>query len=347
MSSFWGRFDDNHRKDKEIEPTDDPAKEITFVPKGEDGDLVLENDGKKVDLDTAVEIDGEEYDFRFEMTGMVPEDDNIPEQFWGQEIAVITIMDYPEPGDTTRMFFFPELNPDEEDMNEFDDDDFDMKKPDRTPEDIPVCFLPGTMIATPDGLRAVESLRSGDFVSVVKGKRAKVFWVAKSHFTYAELLQNAALRPVCIDADSLAPGVPERDLWVSQQHRIALRGWQVEMLTASDAAFAHAKHLAPQPGIPGREWCDGVDYVHLMFDRHHVVKANGAEAESLFLGDQAQDSLGAEARADLDQLLEAKPWLKPRFAQTALPTMKAHEAQTWRKMVDGRPVFRDLVRVAA
>lgn len=297
MSSFWGRFDDNHRKDKEIEPTDDPAKEITFVHKGEDGDLVLENDGKHVDPDTAVEIDGEEYDFRFEMTGTVPEDDDVPEQFWGQEIAVITIMDYPEPGDTTRMFFFPEMNPDEEDMNEFDDDDFDMKKPDRSPEDIPVCFLPGTMIATPDGLRAVESLRPGDFVSVAKGKRAKVFWVAKSHFTYAELLQNAALRPVCIDADSLAPGVPEQDLWVSQQHRIALSGWQVEMLAASNAAFAHAKHLAPQPGIPGREWRDGVDYVHLMFDRHHVVKANGAEAESLFLGERALESLGEEALA--------------------------------------------------
>lgn len=87
--------------------------------------------------------------------------------------------------------------------------------------------------------------------------------------------------------------------------------------------------------------------MHLMFDRHHIVEANGAEAESLFLGDQALDSLGSDARAELDQLLDAKPWLKPRFAQTALPTMKAHEAQTWRKMADGQPVFRDLVRNVA
>lgn len=347
MSSFWGRFDDNHGNQKQFEPTDDPAKEITFVPKGEDGDLVLEDTNNKPDPDTQVLIDGEAHDFIFELTGTVPQDEDIPEQFWGQEIAVISIQDYPEPGDETRMFFFPEMDPSEEDMNEFEDEEFVVKHPDRHPDDLPVCFLPGTMIATPDGPRAVESLQPGDFVCVAKGKPAKVFWVAKSHFTYAEMLQNAALRPVCIDAGSLAPGVPARDLWVSQQHRIALRGWQVEMLTASDAAFAHAKHLAPQPGIPGREWRDGVDYVHLMFDRHHIVEANGAEAESLFLGDQALDSLGAEARAELDQILEAKPWLKPRFAQTALPTLKAHEAQTWRKMAEGRPVFRDLVKVAA
>ena len=346
MSSFWGRIDDNHRKDKEIEPTDDPAKEITFVPKGDDGDLVLENDGKSVDPDTAVEIDGDVYDFRFEMTGTVPSDDDIPEQFWGQEMAVITIMDYPEPGEDTRLFFFPEMDPDEEDMNEFDDDDFDLRKADRTPEDIPVCFLPGTMIETPEGLRPVESLRPGDRVCVAQGKPAKVFWVAESHFSYAQLLQNADLRPVCIEADSLAPGVPHSDLWVSQQHRIALRGWQVEMLTATEAAFAHAKHIVPAPGIPGPEWRGGVDYVHLLFDRHHVVTANGAEAESLFLGDTARASLDEDSRAALEALLEAKPWLMPRFSQTALPTLKAHEAMTWRKMVDGRPVFRDLVQAA-
>ncbi len=346
-TSFWGRFDDNEGNEKEIEPTDDPAEEITFVPKGDGGDLVLEDNNNHPDPDTQVLIDGEAYDFVFELTGTVPRDDDIPEQFWGQEIAVISIQDYPEPGDETRMFFFPEMNPDEEDMNEFEDEDFDIKHPDRHPDDLPVCFLPGTMIATPEGMRPVESLQAGDFVTVGKGKPAKVFWVSKTHFSYAQMLQNAALRPVCIQADSLAPGVPARDLWVSQQHRIALRGWQVEMLSASEAVFAHAKHLAAQPGIPGSEWRDGVTYVHLMFDRHHVVEANGAEAESLFLGDQALDSLGEEARAELDQLLESKPWLQPRFAQTFLPTLKAHEAQTWRKMVNGRPVFRDLVRQAA
>ncbi|TCL01265.1 Hint domain-containing protein [Shimia isoporae] len=345
--SYWVRFDNNDKGDKDIEPTDDPAVEITFVPKGEDGDLILEDDGR-VDPDTAIMIDGETYDFKFEMTGTAPESDDIPEQFWGQEIAVITVKDYPEPGEDMRMFFFPDMDASEEDMNEFEDDEeFKLKHPDRDPEDLPVCFVPGTMIDTPDGRVPVEKLKAGDTVCLADGGSAVLRWVSKSHFSYSDLLRSADVRPVCVPEGSLGKGLPEADLWVSQQHRIALSGWQVEMLTAHAAVFAQAKHITAAPGIPGPEWRAGVDYVHLLFDRHELVLANGAPAESLFLGLQTAKSLDDKARRDLRRVLDAQPDLLEGFQKTRLPEMKAHEARTWARMAAGKPVFRDLVAQAA
>ncbi|GAA6181807.1 hypothetical protein NBRC116594_32450 [Shimia sp. NS0008-38b] len=347
--SFWAREDQKHGNDKYVDLTKDDAVEITFVKDGPDGDLVLEDNGNEPDPDTKAMIDGQTYDFVFEMTGELDDGKNVPDEFDDAQVAMITIIDYPEPGDETRFMFLPEADASEDDMNEFGDKKFKLDDYDRSPDDIalPVCFVAGTLIDTPDGPRPVQTLRAGDQVTLENGRVAKLLWATESHYSYAQLLQRTELRPVRIAADSLAADVPSQDLWVSQQHRIGLQGWQVEVLAAAPAAFAHAKHLAPVPGIPGPEWREGVRYVHLMCDRHQVLVANGTPAESLFLGDQALETLDEVARTELETLLAEKPWVIKKFSRTVMPTLKAHEAQTWRKMMSGRPVFRDLVQMAA
>lgn len=346
-SGFWGLFDQNSGNNSTFDPTGDPPQEITFVPKGDDGDLILESGGNKVDPDTQVMIDGETYDFKFDKTGTMPEGGDYPPEFYGQEVAMITIVDFPEPGDSTRMIFFPEMDPDEEMVGEIGDGSITLEDVDKNPDDLPVCFVDGTLIDTPDGRRPVESLKPGDIISLADGGTAKLRWVSKSHFSFADLLCTMELRPVCVPGGSLGNGVPEADLWVSQQHRIALRGWQVEMLTTYDAAFAMAKQITETPGFPGAEWRDGVDYYHLLLDRHEVILANGAPAESLYLGVQVAKTLDDEARRELTALLGEDPALLKGFRQTCLPELKAHEARTWAKMAAGEPVFRDLVGQAA
>ncbi|MGR3712670.1 MAG: Hint domain-containing protein [Shimia sp.] len=345
--SFWAREDSKHGNNYDVDLTNGDAIEITFVKTDEDGDLILEDNGRHPDPNTQVMIGDETYDIVFEMTGELESGRNVPEEFDGMQVAMITIIDYPETGDETRFMFLPFADASEEDMNSFGDKKFELEDPDRRPDDIPVCFVKGTLITTPEGPKPVEALQAGGRVSLAGGGSAVLRWVSRSHFDFSALSKHAGLRPVCIAADSLAPNVPAADLWVSQHHRIALKGWQVEMISGFSKVFASARHLVPAPETPGAEWAQGVEYVHLLMDQHQVLLANGAEAESLFLGPKALHSLGKDARSSLWVLLEREPASLVNYQRTALPELKAHEARTWAKMVAGEPVFRDLVAQAA
>ncbi len=351
MQTYYGLELKHDVPDHDAHVQGDPV-EIKFVQNGEDGDLVLEQGPDGIDPDTQIEIDGKTYDFSLDLTASLPTNKKdgakeVPDDLQGEVVAVITILDYPEPGDETQMMFLPFADVDEDDMADFGKKHFELKDIDETPDGIPVCFLPGTLIDTPQGPRLVESLRPGDRVSLAGGGDSVLRWVARSHFSHIDLIKNAGLRPVCLAANSLAPGAPNADLWVSQQHRIVLDGWQVELLSGEEEAFAHARHLSDEPAFPGRAWRAGVDYIHLLFDRHEVVVANGQPAESLFLGEQALESMQGDARAELLSLVQQQPRILGRFRRTALPTLKAHEAYTWRRMQAGEPVFEDLVRRAA
>jgi hypothetical protein len=96
---------------------------------------------------------------------------------------------------------------------------------------------------------------------------------------------------------------------VSPQHRILLRSRIVAKVTGAPEALAAARHLIHPGGIEPAPQPEGVTYLHLLFDRHEIVLANGAEAESLFLGPEAQKARGGAPRpalpADLRQ--DAEP----------------------------------------
>jgi ABC-type branched-subunit amino acid transport system ATPase component len=53
------------------------------------------------------------------------------------------------------------------------------------------------------------------------------------------------------------------------------------------------------PGIAAMTTPAPVTYLHLLFDHHEVVFANGAEAESLYTGTQALRALTRDARAEI------------------------------------------------
>lgn len=70
--TFWARTDSGTANNLALNLTGDSAVEITFVPSGTDGDVVFDYDGRAIDPDTQVVIDGTSYDFVFELSAILP-----------------------------------------------------------------------------------------------------------------------------------------------------------------------------------------------------------------------------------------------------------------------------------
>lgn len=145
----------------------------------------------------------------------------------------------------------------------------------------PICFVAGTLIETADGPRPVETLVAGDRIRVAAQARAlSVLWVGRQKWTCADLLKRPNARPVRIAAGALGPGQPARTLWLSPQHRVLCRSPLVAQVFGVAECLAPAKSLTALPGIHVPSVRRDVTYVHLMLERHAVIRAEGAWSES-------------------------------------------------------------------
>lgn len=181
----------------------------------------------------------------------------------------------------------------------------------------PICFATGTRIATPLGDRLVETLRPGDAV-LTRDRGAQVLrWVGITRVDEGRLATTPAFRPVRIRKGAFGPGVPARDTLFSQQHRLLVTGWRAELLFGEGEVLVAARHLVGAGGVEIAGDVTSVSYVHLMFDDHQVVFANGLEAESFLPGPGAIDGLGAELREEILALfpdLDADEAMRPARA---------------------------------
>ncbi|MEL7116865.1 MAG: Hint domain-containing protein, partial [Pseudomonadota bacterium] len=80
----------------------------------------------------------------------------------------------------------------------------------------PVCFAPGTEIATPDGPALVETLKIGDRVLRADGRATDVLWIGRQ--TVLKATAGEAMQPVRFRAGSLGDGLPRKDLTVTADH---------------------------------------------------------------------------------------------------------------------------------
>ncbi|MEZ5869476.1 MAG: Hint domain-containing protein [Defluviimonas denitrificans] len=141
----------------------------------------------------------------------------------------------------------------------------------------PPCFTPGTLIRVPGGEVAVETLGPGDLVETLDHGPQPLRWVGRR-----TVEGRGDLAPVAIAAGTLDN---RRDLRVSPQHRMLFTGWRAELCTGQAEVLVAAKHLVGQPGIT-RAPVDEVDYIHLLFDRHEIIFAEGAATESFYPGSE-------------------------------------------------------------
>lgn len=162
-----------------------------------------------------------------------------------------------------------------------------------------VCFCDGTLIDTPDGPRAIETLRRGDLVLTLDHGAQPIRWIGATALDQIDLKLGPKRSPVRIRAGALGGGLPLRDLMVSRQHRILFRNeGTAERFGASEVLIPAIK-LVGRPGIEIVENLKEVRYWHLLFNQHELVFSEGALTESLHTGPEAKKSLSRDAREEL------------------------------------------------
>ncbi|MCB1367201.1 MAG: Hint domain-containing protein [Rhodobacteraceae bacterium] len=189
------------------------------------------------------------------------------------------------------------------------------------------CFTPGTRILTPQGDRLVEDLKPGDLVITQDHGAQPIRAVARRSLSAAQLEASPQFRAIRIRRGALGGGLPLRDLVVSPQHRMLVGGRDTNLLFGLDAALASARCLVNGGAIGlAPEAPSGLDYIHLVFDRHQIIFAESAPTESFFPGTEAIDGLGGATRAELFALFpELATGDAARF-RPARPFLKHFEA---------------------
>lgn len=168
-----------------------------------------------------------------------------------------------------------------------------------------VCYGVGSMIDTPLGPRPVEVLRPGDLVDTLDAGPLPVKWVRSAPQPLENELEDN--RPVLIKAGALGNGLPAQDLIVSSQHRILVGGRDQLDGTFPKECFAPAKALTNLTNVRFMRGKSEVTWVHFALEAHHVVRANGLYAESLFLGKMVVQGLGLSERRDVEKIFGRAP----------------------------------------
>lgn len=155
------------------------------------------------------------------------------------------------------------------------------------------CFTTGTMILTPDGARAIETLQVGDMVSTHNGDPQPIRWIASRTFGAKELAATPDLRPIRLDKKWTRANC---DMLLSPQHAV-----MVTSARFPEGRLARAIQLSRLMGGAARvaEGTASVTYVHLMLPQHALIYANGIAAETFYPGMRAINALSPTARVSL------------------------------------------------
>lgn len=185
-----------------------------------------------------------------------------------------------------------------------------------------ICYLAGTMILTPEGERAIETLEAGDQVTIYKNGATRTQTILRVGHAHAATgsTGHADLDavPVRIRAGALADGIPSRDLLVTPEHCMMLEN-----------SFIPVRMLVNGMTIVYDHSITEYDYYHVETEQHSVLVANGALSESFLDAGHRPDTLmqdsGLIRLHTLDwekdaalPLVTDRPHVEPLFAAIAL-----------------------------
>ena len=137
--------------------------------------------------------------------------------------------------------------------------------------DFAVCFAAGTLIATADGERAVETLSMGDLVMTADGRSVPVKWIGRQTLSTVFGMPDGR-RPVCVSAGSLGDNLPVRGLRLTATHALMI-----------DGVLVHAGALVNGTSIrriPSSELGERFLVYHIETENHEIVLAEGTAAET-------------------------------------------------------------------
>lgn len=131
-----------------------------------------------------------------------------------------------------------------------------------------ICFLAGTEIKTPGGVKLVEDIAVGDVVVTVKnGIEITQQVTAVSHSTVAAV--NTESQPVCVKKDAFAAGVPYQDLFVTGEHCVFVGGKLVP-----------ARMLVNGVSVVRDDSFSSYEIYHVELNEHAILVSNGLTTES-------------------------------------------------------------------
>ncbi len=196
-----------------------------------------------------------------------------------------------------------------------------------------VCFAAGTDIQTPDGPVDVADLQAGDVVTTLGGRTRSVRQTSMRQFTPLQLVRETRLLPVRIKAGALGGGLPDRDLLVSRQHRVLVSSRIAKRIFGQTEVLIPATHLVGLPGIDVDRSIQPISYHHILLDVHDIMLANGAPAESLFIGplslqtledEPPETSLDKKAAQTYADMVPARPFPNARQSRKIVAAHKRH-----------------------
>ncbi|MDZ4093379.1 MAG: Hint domain-containing protein [Paracoccaceae bacterium] len=166
-----------------------------------------------------------------------------------------------------------------------------------------ICFAPGTVIRTPDGLSRIEDLRPGDRIQTKDNGAQDILWTGHRKMTGARLYAMPHLRPIRFRSGALGAGRPDHDLLVSPQHRMLVKGAAARALFNADEVLVAAEDLLNDHSVMVDHLLREVTYIHILLDQHQIVWANGLETESFHPSNTALETVDPAQRPGLLALL--------------------------------------------
>lgn len=181
------------------------------------------------------------------------------------------------------------------------------------------CFTRGTMIRMADGRESpIERIREGDLVMTLDNGAQPVRWIGTR-----SVAAQGHLAPIIFTPGAIGNS---RELIVSPEHRILLSDWRAEMMVGTGEVLVRAADLVNGDTVYARPG-GVVDYVHMLFDRHEIVHAEGAPCESLHLHLDVLAGLSAAARAEVLELFPELATAPHSAPQASRLSLTRHEAR--------------------
>jgi len=196
----------------------------------------------------------------------------------GRRAYVVTLIDVP--GARPLAMFLDDIPPRDQDLWVVEHNLAQDAGEAKAAEGQMICFTPGTRLRVANGTVDVTELRPGDLVQTKDNGLQEVLWMGERRITGARLHVMPGLAPVRIRAAALGSGRPDQELLVSPEHRMLVQGAVARDLFNTDEVFVGALDLVDGRAVIHDKMVRSVTYVHVLFERHEVVWANGLETES-------------------------------------------------------------------
>lgn len=157
-----------------------------------------------------------------------------------------------------------------------------------TSGDAVLCVSSEAKILTKIGAVESRNLKEGDLVWTLDHDYQPIRWIGSRSLSAADLIKNPKSRPICVHQNAIGDNMPARDILLSPQHRVLGRSKVAEHMFGTKEVLVAATKLKELVGVETVEASTSVQYIHILFDHHEIIKADGLLVESLLIAEQSE-----------------------------------------------------------